>query len=394
MTKMVVSAAGLMLLLPAASAYAVDVQGWLSTEGSLFTEAPAYGEQHRNNGSLAMDMKGYHAFATGSSITVEPFYRLDSSDPNRTHGDLRIGNFLYVADQWQVVAGVDKVFWGVTEFVHLVDIINQTDTLESIDGEEKLGQPMIRLTAWRDWGTLDAFLLPYFRERPFPGKKGRLRGPLCIDDTKAAFESSAGKHHLDLALRYSHTLGNWDLGLYQFYGTSRDPLFRENESEDHTLIPYYQQISQTGTDLQYLHDQWLWKFEGLYQTGKKKESGALVFGFEYTLVGIGDSKVDLGMIGEYVFDERAIAANSLYNNDMMLGLRINLNNPASTEFLFGLIQDMRRDSTAFLLECSHRLNNSFKLELSGVIFCQIDPTDPASVYRDDSFLKAVVMYYF
>ncbi len=76
--------------------------------------------------------------------------------------------------------GLSKVFWGAAEFVHLADIINQTDGVEGFDGEEKLGQPMLRLSLFLDRGTVNAFILPWFRERTFPGKKDRLRTPLVI----------------------------------------------------------------------------------------------------------------------------------------------------------------------------------------------------------------------
>ena len=48
--------------------------------------------------------------------------------------------------------GVGKVFWGVTESQHLVDIINQTDLVENIDTEDKLGQPMLETTWLQNWG--------------------------------------------------------------------------------------------------------------------------------------------------------------------------------------------------------------------------------------------------
>ena len=67
------------------------------------------------------------------------------------------------------------MFWGVTELRHLVDIINQTDLVENLDGEQKLGQPMVQLTLLKDWGTLDFFAMPYFRERTFTGPDGRPR---------------------------------------------------------------------------------------------------------------------------------------------------------------------------------------------------------------------------
>ena len=77
--------------------------------------------------------------------------------------------------------GVDKVFWGRTESRHLVDVVNQTDLIEYPDEEEKLGQPMLRLTLPRAWGVADIFFLPYFRERTFAGRDGRLRSALVVD---------------------------------------------------------------------------------------------------------------------------------------------------------------------------------------------------------------------
>lgn len=56
---------------------------------------------------------------------------------------------------------------GVGGPVHLVDIINQSDLVENPDGEDKLEKPLVKLTSGLPWraGTLNLFMLPYFRER-------------------------------------------------------------------------------------------------------------------------------------------------------------------------------------------------------------------------------------
>ena len=57
----------------------------------------------------------------------------------RTHGDIR--ELAYVHARVMIgsfVVGIRKEFWGVTEFQHLVDVINQTDGVEDFDGEDKL----------------------------------------------------------------------------------------------------------------------------------------------------------------------------------------------------------------------------------------------------------------
>ncbi|MCD6388437.1 MAG: hypothetical protein J7L69_03410, partial [Desulfobulbaceae bacterium] len=177
----------------AAAEFTSDV----TVEGRGFFHSPAYPKQRRNNCSLAVNAELYHEFPSGSSFIIAPFFRLDSADDERTHADVREANFLYLAESWEMRMGVGKVFWGATEFVHLVDIINQTDLVEALDGEEKLGQPMIQLSIPRDWGTVDTFILPWFRERTYPGKKGRLRFPLEVDTDKVKYESGSEENHLD-----------------------------------------------------------------------------------------------------------------------------------------------------------------------------------------------------
>ena len=85
-------------------------------------------------------------------ISIVGFARADSQDDERSHADLREAYWGYESDDWDVIIGVNKVFWGVTESRHLVDVINQTDLVEDIDQEDKLGQPMINIATQRNWG--------------------------------------------------------------------------------------------------------------------------------------------------------------------------------------------------------------------------------------------------
>ena len=79
----------------------------------------------------------------------------------------------------------------------------RSDAVEGIDGEEKLGQPMIHLKRYQDWSVLDFLVLHGFRERTFPAKEGRLRPPLVVDTDQVEYESSAGQQHIDYSLRFS-----------------------------------------------------------------------------------------------------------------------------------------------------------------------------------------------
>src|SRR6218665_233300 len=73
------------------------------------------------------------------TLTFTPFFRYDSEDRERRHADIRQLDWVRVSGAYELRAGIRQVFWGVTEATHLVDILNQTDLVEAIDGEQKLG---------------------------------------------------------------------------------------------------------------------------------------------------------------------------------------------------------------------------------------------------------------
>ena len=84
---------------------------------------------------------------------------------------------------------------------------------------------MVNLALIRPWGTVDLFVLTGFRERTFPGQRGRLRAPLVVDSDRSAFDANGLRRQLGAAVRWSHALGDWDIGIAHFFGTSREPIF-------------------------------------------------------------------------------------------------------------------------------------------------------------------------
>jgi hypothetical protein len=379
-----------------ASALAHELSGYAAAEGRFFFEDALFPEQERDNASFVFQPEYYHESENRHSFLFVPFVRLDSVDSKRSHFDIRELNYLWVADDWELRAGISKVFWGVTEFVHLVDIINQTDLVENIDEEDKLGQPMVHLSVPRDWGVLDIFLLPYFRERTFPGRKGRLRHRLVVDTNHPIYHSDQEEHHVDFVTRYSNTVGNWDLGIYHFVGTGREPTLLPgiNNKGQPVFIPYYEQINQTGLDLQLVSGQWLWKLESLYRTGQGTDFFASVGGFEYTIVGVAESNMDMALITEYAYDERSDNATTAYENDVMFGLRLAVNDADSTEFLAGLIQDMDNPTRALSVEASRRIGANWKLLLQAWGFLDSPVDELLFNVRDDDFLQVALAYYF
>jgi hypothetical protein len=371
--------------------------GYAAGEARIFFNSPIYtGQKDEPNFSLVVRPEySYRSDDRANQLRLVPFLRLDSIDERRTHADIREGYWRRLADDWELLIGVNKVFWGVTESQHLVDIINQTDLVEDIDGEDKLGQPMLMLGSQRDWGELQFYLLPYFRERTFPGESGRLRREFVVDTDRSEFESGAEEFHPDFSLRYSHYLGDWDLGAYYFYGTGREPLFRINEISQ-TVVPVYTLIHQAGLDLQYTHEAWLWKFEGILREGRGDPFGALVAGFEYTLYQVARSSADLGLLLEYNYDgrDRILAPPTVFDNDVFAGSRLALNDEQSSELLLGVTIDVDTGTVFGFLEAERRVGDEWKIEIQSRLFANVADSDPAFALRKDDFLNLSLQRHF
>ena len=119
----------------------IDVSGFIGVESKVFLDEPQFTGQE-NEPEVSLIMKPEFRFKTEDrkhQFTFVPFARIDSRDDHRTHFDVREAYWLYVGDQFEFLAGINKVFWGVAESRHLVDIINQTDAVEDFDGEDKFG---------------------------------------------------------------------------------------------------------------------------------------------------------------------------------------------------------------------------------------------------------------
>ena len=379
-----------------------EYSGFIEGEARVFPQEGLSSEQDNYDISFAAKPEFYLEWGDYSVLAI-PFFRVDKQDSERTHADIREFILQALGDDWEFRIGVGKVFWGVTETRHVVDIINQTDLVEDPDEEEKLGQPMLNLALFRDWGAWNFFVLPGFRERTFPGEFGRPRTiPRPDPERSAIFESDLEQAHVDFAVRYTNTFGNWDVGLSHFYGTTRDPVFVPDVNRDGELIliPRYDIIHQTGLDVQYVVGSTAWKGESFLRQGQGRDFFALAAGFEHTLTGIFDTDIDLGLLAEYLYESRSCCTEDgtvFFNpleDDIMVGVRVALNDPQGTDGLVTMVFD--RDSSAKVLrvEASRRIGDRIRLEIEGSVFIEIPDEDPLFTVRKDSFLQVKLQYYF
>jgi hypothetical protein len=373
-----------------------DVTGLLGLDSQTFWQDGRFGGQRGGtNFSVMFQPELYwRSESARHRFSAVGFARADHHDGERSHADIRELYWGIDGDSWDLNIGVNKIFWGVTESRHLVDVINQTDLVEDIDQEDKLGQPMINLNLQRDYGRFELFVLPWFRERTFPGADGRFRSPLPVDTENPVFESSAGNDHVDLAFRYSHFFGDLDVGAYLFDGTSREPSYVLAPEGDR-LFPVYDQMKQFGVDLQLTRDAWLWKLESIYRDSNKDSFAAVVGGIEYTFYGVTESVADVGVLLEYLFDDRGIdAPPTTFDNDLFAGVRLALNDSSDTSVLAGIVADLDTSEVFFNVEAERRMGDNFSVEVRLRAFMNAAANDLLHAFEHDDYVQLRLSWYY
>jgi hypothetical protein len=432
-----------LLALPAAAG-AIEFKPRLEAEGRWFYEAKNADDDAPVLGSLAGTLELYHGWDDGRSVAGELFYRHDGNDDTRTHGDVRELYYQQSGDDFEFRIGARRVFWGVTESRHLVDIVNQSDFVENISNEQKLGQPMMSLAWIGELGTTEFFLMPYQRARTFPGEQGYPRFPLEVHGHEALYESRHEQEHVDYAVRYSGSFGPVDLGVAWFDGTARDPRlplcvrrgastptvsnpgapncnaanrymdsfqmppltippqtqeeieaqFAAEVAANLVLVPSYDLWRQASVDAQFVTGSMAWKLEAVWRETLDAQTVGSVAGFEYTFGDVRGSGIDIGVLGEYLWDEKDDALNVLFDDELFAGVRFALNDVAGTTLLAGMLAsrdggDMRR----YGLEASGRLNDDWKLSAELRVFSKW-PNDNTAFLADQDFLTVTLERYF
>ncbi|MEM7765207.1 MAG: hypothetical protein AAF290_14165 [Pseudomonadota bacterium] len=328
--------------------------------------------------------------------------RLDSQDGERSQWDIGELNWRYRWRAAELSIGIDRVYWGVTEALQLVDTINQTNRVDRPDGQQKLGQPMIRLALQPGSSAWEFFILPVFREQRLPGSRGRLRGPLQLVEDAAVYESRDGRQHVDLAVRYSGYAGNFEWALSHFMGTSRAPLLQlqpfENPLPLPVLQPFYYLTDQTGLELTWVAGSWLWKLEAISRRDDQQRYFAATGGFETTWFGVGGSSLDLGLIAEYQYDDRdsnrLLQSVSVANDDLVLGARITGNDFAGTECLLLYSYDRRSNGRIASIEASRRFGAKWRGAIEARFFSGQSSVDALSVFSDEDFWQLELTRFF
>lgn len=431
---------------------ALPAQAW---EASARLEAEARWFFQLEEGALAPSaaagLEIFHDWNGGQDRLVGEFFgRVDEQDDARTHADVRELYLQSIGPEFEASVGLRRLFWGVTESRHLVDIINQSDLVEDLDAEQKLGQPLISGTLIRDWASLDLILMPYQRARTFPGPEGHPRLPFPVAAEEARYQSLRGQNHLDGALRIRHSSGGLDLGLAYFNGTAREPMIlpclrrgsgfqgteeqancdifsgiivpqsplpedltpllqalglapsdeaaaaqiREEVLRNIVLVPSYARLRQYSVDAQYVTGGWALKLEAVARELGGEHSVATVSGFEYSLGDITGRGWDIGLLAEYLYDQRRDLLSRRFDHDVFLGTRVSLNDVAGTLVLAGFLFDESGDDHLLQIEASRRLGDGWKLSGKFRLFEKTGDDPFTGFLADEDMLSLTLERYF
>lgn len=375
----------------------ISLAGHAGVEARVFAGAPQTDEQPRwLSTSVALQPELTVPLGERVAFRAIVLGRVDRSDPERTYADLREALLQWERGPLTVSAGVNTVFWGVTESRHLANVVNQTDYLDDLDGDEKFGQLMaLVMYDRRGSGIFELYGMTWARAQRFPGPEGRPGVPVPVLYESTVYESDLEQWHPDVAARWSLGVREVDWALSYFQGTAREPELIPSVGPDGpALRPRYALIRQGGLELQWTHGSWLWKGEGIVRSGQGPTFAAATGGFEHTSFGVFGGVLDLGTLLEYSYDGRDNLTYNIYDGDVFAGLRLSFNDVGFTEVLAGVLQDVDSGVTLGSLEASRTLGAGWSAELVVRVFRAETREDPVYWFRRDDYLQGVLEYHF
>jgi hypothetical protein len=189
-----------------------------------------------------------------------------------------------------------------------------------------------------------------------------------IDVDNASIDSKFGRFHPSGAARATFDLGDADLGLGLFTGLSREPRFIA-ELTTGQAIPRYEPIHQGSVDLQWALGVFVLKAEAFARMWRPGEfffgGGA---GFDVRVAKL-SGEAELGFAVEAFLDSRPLAAPpTFFDHDAFAGVRLSLEDEASTEFSGGALVDFFDGTTFAHLDAGRRFGEHWRLALAANAF--------------------------
>ena len=118
-------------------------------------------------------------------------------------------------------------------------------------------------------------------------------------------------------------------------------------------------------------------------------------GFEYSFFSLFGTALDLGVVAEYLYDDRsAMAPATPFDNDLFVGSRLAFNDVGDTSILAGVIVDDQSGSMLVTVEASRRLGDRWTVEIESLSFFDVPPTDLLYGVRRDDYIQVRLSRFF
>ncbi len=479
-------------LISAPSPAHADFSTTIELEQRFFLHDAPVANRERNYSAIGGELQYSFSKNRGrQTFTATAAGRLDYDDPDRRYIEILDLDNIIRSGSFEYRFGIRRIFWGVTEAVHLVDVVNQTDLREGFDGEDKFGQAMLNIAWFSPFGTFDAFAIPLFRERKFPGPMGRFALPFEILEQDRRYVLGADRDDVDFAARWNHSLFDMDVAISYFNGTVREPRnvacirqgsgFAGTENDNNcdidsavpdggalgqlitaldnagqtlggngaigsqlaqiianidptglvpnqaeltqafldaiVIVPFYEPLQQIGFEWQYNYGDLALKAEATRRElarstpassmdtgGQGNTSGqpdsekewlsAAAGGFEYTLVGVLGSNIDVGLIGEYLYNQNDRAIVGDFDDDIVAGTRLEFNDVKTTRIIAAVIQDTDNEGRYYSFDATRRLSRNWSGQIEGLWLSNFPTDDPASFFADEDLITLTLKRFF
>ena len=193
---------------------------------------------------------------------------------------------------------------------------------------------------------------------------------------------------------------------------------------------YYEQQQQLGLEFQYLYEDWIFKLESTHQivdTGNYSEAAV---GFEFTFSDLSPWGQDIGVLVEYLWNDRgdvmlgqfSIDADPAFvnntdpsipaikdailgvstagdllspmQNDIFFATRFALNDIAGTEFIAGIIVDLDDNTTSMTFEGSTRIGDDVRVTANVYFFNNVHKENPFKPIENDDLVELKAEWFF
>ena len=365
-----------------------------------FHKKEAYSDQ-KNTYSSFIKSEIFIDFKNDIEFLMEPYFRYDHHDKNRSLFNFKENNFAYYYNDIQVKAGISEVFWGITESKNLVNIINVKDVTDG-DQKAKLGQSLLAFSNYSEkYGSLDFYYLPFFKNSSQIGQTGRLRLSKPIENYDIVYEGGAGSKVPSWAIKWENSFGMLDFSLQGFRGNSRESsTIAKLENLQLKYFQGYERISQLGTYLQVISGPTIYKVEAIKRNGQKNAKNirenfySYTLGMEYLINNLFENKWDLTSFIEYHNDDRNNDSTDIFQNDLFLATRLNFNDTDGTEFLTSITLDTDGGGNTSTLELSSRITDNIRVTGSYNAYWSVNEKDILYSFRRDNYFLINITNYF